>query len=169
MIMTYSKIKYLVLLISLVALIISCNKDDTLNDFDLFARLSRDGGNWKVVKFEYYDNSIQNATVTTREPNDEFMRFFERSYRALDRRSLLINLSYVAIYKGDTYAQVAFGAEKERVTFDYTSLYGRSWTVEENKKNRQVWNYVKGDSTTRMTLERCSVSEFPDVPIETGG
>lgn len=167
MIIKTQKNSYLIVLISLVAILFSCQKDDVLNDHDLFSRLSKKGGNWKVMEYQYYDNSIPNSTKTTIQPNDEFMRFFRRSFKTFN--GAIIDLDYVAIYKGNSYYQLAFGAEKERVVFDYTSFSGESWTVVENKNNKQIWNYVSGDSTTLMTLERCSVSDFPDVPIETGG
>lgn len=160
--------KYILVLVSFIVLLASCQKDDALNDHDLFARLSRNGGNWKVVKYEYYDNSVQNPTRTSTEPTDEFLRFFRRTFRVLGDGTL-IDLDYVAVYQGNSYYQVAFGAEKERVVFDYTSFNGDSWTVIENKKNKQVWNHASGNNMVEMTLERCKASEFPDVPVETGG
>lgn len=154
----------------LVGVVLSgCQKDENaLHDYDLFGRLQSRGGTWKLVEIQTFQNDIPNPTTTTTVPPQAMTyHFFIRSVEVF---GVLIDVPTVSIYTDETLTSLFdCEAEKERVVFRDGEVFGGTvYTVEKNKLNRQVWNYTLGNSTTRITLERCDC-EVPFIGFGEGG
>lgn len=148
-----------------VIVLMSCNKkEDSLNDYDLYSRLSRSGGTWQVESYEDFDNTTANPTKTTTEPKDDFFHFYRKSFEVAGN---LIDIAVVTFYSGTASSTFDCEAEKERVVFRGPGVIfgGDVWTVMENKPNKQVWNYVNGSTVRVVTMKRCDC-EFPDVTTQ---
>lgn len=157
-------------LVAVIFLFSGCQKDESvLNDYDLFGRLQGGNGTWKVVEVQTFQNDIPNPTITTTIPENEIFHHFY--IRSLEVFGILIDVASVSIYNdGNLSAIYDCEAEKERVVYRDGEIFGGTvFSVEKNKMNKQVWNYTQGNSTTRVTLERCDC-EVPHLgSIESGG
>ncbi len=150
-------------------LISSCQKDESaLHDYDLFGRLQSSGGTWKLVEIQTFQNDIPNPTITTVVPTEDVTYHFY--IRSLEVFGVLIDVATVSIYTGESLTGLFdCEAEKERVVFRDGQVFGGTvYTVEKNKMNKQVWNYTFGNSTTRITLERCNC-DIPHLGTTEGG
>jgi len=156
--------------IAMIFLFSGCQRDESvLNDYDLFGRLQRGNGTWRVVQVETFQNDVPNPTITTTVPTQETVYHF--FIRSLEVQGILIDVATASYYVGPTLTGLFdCAAEKERVVFSNGQIFGGTvFTVEENKPDKQVWNYTEGDNTTRITMERCNC-EVPFISAgENGG
>lgn len=154
-------IKYLffILLLGLPTLI-SCEKDEaSLGDYELFKRLQSGSGSWKVEKVEVWNNTEANPNIVISHPANDFFHFFIHTQFIADSE---VDLEFGSFYSNGMYSwKSKVESETERVSF-VTGLVGEGdvWTVELNKKNKQIWSHVNGSVSTRITLKKCNC-EFP--------
>lgn len=148
----------------------SCKKDDIgLGENELFARLQSGSGSWKVEEVETYDASINNPSINISNPPNDFYHFY------IDSKYLfgdIADFAFGSFYSNDMYNwKSKIDAESDRVAF-ITGFVGEGtvWTVEVNKKNKQVWNHIDANTkiVTKITLKKCDC-EFPKPYGESGG
>ncbi|WP_417264733.1 hypothetical protein [Brumimicrobium sp.] len=148
-----------ILSIGLFALI-SCEKDDaSLGDYELFKRLQSGSGSWKVEQVEVWENTEENPNILTSHPTNDFFHFFIHTQLIAD---IEVDLEFGSFYTNGMFSwKSKVESETERVSF-VTGLVGEGdvWTVELNKKNKQIWSHVNGSVSTRITLKKCNC-EFP--------
>lgn len=152
--------------LAMMVLLSSCQRDENvLNDHDLFGRLQSGNGTWRVVQVETFQNDEPNPTITTTVPDQESVYHFFIQSKEIS--GILIDVATASYYVGPNLTGLFdCAAEKERVVFSNGQLFGGTvFTVEENKPNKQVWNYTQGSNTTRITMERCNC----EVPFIAGG
>lgn len=133
----------------------SCKNDENwISEYDLFDRLQGGNGIWKVESYDSFDNTLAEPNHVITEPDDEFYEFYVLTKEIFTGGIVEVNAANYFV--GDTLIQKDCEAEKERVVFDATLGGGEVWTVTENKRTKQVWNYVSGNNTIVMTLKKCN-------------
>ena len=108
-----------------------------------------------MVQIETFQNDISDPNITSSTPTEDITYHFY--LRSLEVFGVLIDVPTVSIYTDENLTGLYdCEAEKERVVFRDGQVFGGTvYTVEKNKANKQVWNYTLGNSTSRITLERC--------------
>jgi len=149
--------------------LISCKKDDSaLHDHELFSRLQSGSGSWKVEQVETWNANEADPKTTFYYPENDFYHFYVTSNYLFGD---IADFSYGSFYSNDVFQwKTHIEAETDRVSF--VTLFvgeGTSWTVEVNKRNKQVWNCLNPNNTfTRITLKKCDC-EFPTPGGENAG
>lgn len=153
-----------------IFLLSSCKKDDIgLGENELFARLQSGSGSWKVEKVETFDASLTDPTISITNPSNDFFHFYIGSKYLFGD---IADFAYGSFYSNDTFDWTSkVDAESDRVSF-VTGFVGEGtvWTVEVNKRKKQVWNTIDVNTkiVTRLTLSKCDC-EFPKPTGESGG
>lgn len=142
----------------IAVLLCSCTKKDKnpLSDYELFNRLQQGSGKWTVVKIEKWKNNTQYPTVEVEYPEQVFYHFY--------MKSIILPAGAGSFETGDFYVngQLVFSnkveAETERVSFPTGLGEGEVWTVEVNKRNKQVWLRMFNDDAVRIEMKPCNCS-----------
>lgn len=135
--------------------LVSCTKFEAINDDnELFKKLSKDSGTWRVTKIESWDATEINPVKTVDEPSNSFFYFYLRSEIIFGN---VVQLKHGRLYENDVITlQALISAQKERVEFEGNTVgSGHVFTVEEEKSNSMIWLYMFNDQAKRYYIERC--------------
>lgn len=163
-------LKYFSAITFLFIIFSSCKKDDIgLGENELFARLQSGSGSWKVEEVETFSANSSEPTITKSNPSNDFFHFYIGSKYLFGD---IADFAYGSFYSNDYFNWSSkIDAESDRVAF-VTGFVGEGtvWTVEVNKRTKQVWNSIDVNTNivTRITLKKCDC-EFPNPTGESGG
>ena len=138
-----------------------------MNDYDLWGRLSAKKGTWTIESLTTKNQNNPNSSEVDIPANFEFIHFYIRTEPI---SFVTVDVHTANFYNGDNKSKFDCEAEEQRVVFKPNAAStGEEWTVKENKRNRQVWTFTNGSTTTTMTLARCNC-DVPGVQgSESGG
>lgn len=151
-----------------VLLTTSCTKfNATLDENELFSRLSAGEGTWRIVTIDTWDATVENPVVTSTNPSDAFYHFYIKSKYISGN---VVQLDYVDYFENQNLDfNSTISAQEERVVFEGALGSGTVWTVIKNKRKEQVWLYLWNGQVTQITLKKEDFEIPGSTVTETGG
>ena len=148
--------------------IVGCTKfNATIDENELFGRLSSGSGTWRIVKIETWDATVPNPNITETYPDDAFYHFYIKTKYIAGTDVQLDYVDYFENQSLDFHSTIS--AQKERVVLESLVGGGTVWTVIENNRKKQLWMYLWDGQVTQITLKKEPIEIPGATTIETGG